>query len=78
MKERLDGLAVRINEAYRRLEEALGDRELMLLIGELLSEAEAECPEGEWSAWLEENFPGSVETARDFLALHRAQEHRLS
>ena len=75
MKERLDGLAVRVNEAYRRLEDAPGDRALMLLVGELLSEAKATVPEGAWQAWLDENFAGPLKAADDLLTLH--QEHRL-
>jgi hypothetical protein len=71
-REHLDGFAKRINAAYRQLEDAPEDRALMLGVGELLSEAKARCPERAWPAWLEENFEGSVKTAEDLLALHRA------
>jgi hypothetical protein len=63
--ERLDEMAIRINKAYRRLEDAPGDRTRMLRVGELLGEAKWGCPEGAWPAWLEEHFEGSVETAHD-------------
>jgi hypothetical protein len=68
--EHLDGLARRINEAYRNLGNAPGDRALMLQVGEFLSEAKTECPDAAWQVWLEENFEGSGEAARDLLALH--------
>jgi hypothetical protein len=68
--EHLDGLARRINEAYRNLGNAPGDRALMLQVGELLNEAKTECPDAAWQVWLEENFEGSGETARELLALH--------
>jgi hypothetical protein len=63
--ERLDEMAIRINKAYRRLEDAPGNRTRMLRVGELLGEAKWGCPEGAWPAWLEEHFEGSVETAHD-------------
>ncbi len=69
----LDGLAARINEAYRRLQDAPGERALMLLAGELLSEAKAAVPEGAWLGWLDENFVGPVKVAEDLLALHRVE-----
>lgn len=65
-----DGLAERINGAYRRFADAPGDRALMLRVGGLLSEAKTRCPEGAWPSWLEDNFEGSGEMAQDFLALH--------
>jgi hypothetical protein len=68
---RMDELAGRINEAYRRLKEAPGDRDLMLRTGELLDEAAAKSPEGAWPVWLEENFVGPAKTAHSLLTLYR-------
>jgi hypothetical protein len=68
----LDGLAKLINEEHRRLEASPRDRELMLRVGGLLSEAKMRCPDEAWQAWLEANFEGSEKRARELIDLHRA------
>lgn len=68
--EHLDGLAKRIDGAYRRLAGTPGDRALMLQVGGLLSEAKTRCSDEAWPAWLKDNFEGADHTARGLIALY--------
>ena len=63
--EGLADLAAVINEEHRRFEGALSSDapHHAIRAGELLIEAKARCPHGNWQAWLEEDFEGSVRTA---------------
>jgi hypothetical protein len=40
-------------------------------VGEMLIEARSAVPEGAWMSWLEQHFPGSGRSARDYMRLAR-------
>jgi hypothetical protein len=42
--------------------------------GQLLAEAKAAVPHGEWGGWLDENFPSSRRTAQGYMRLARVSE----
>ena len=72
-------LAAAINGEHRRFEGALSGDVLHHAIkaGELLIEAKARCPHGNWQAWLEENFEGSVRTAQAYMREAGGQPKRM-
>jgi hypothetical protein len=46
----------------------------VIAAGELLAEAKASMPHGEWTAWLKKNFDKDVSTARFFLRCYHKRE----
>jgi hypothetical protein len=64
----LPELAEQINAYHDRVVESLNSGlEHARHAGELLMEAKARCPHGEWSQWLAENFRGSGRTAQGYM-----------
>lgn len=66
----LDTLAAEINAHHRAFVEALRTAfERAILAGNLLIEAKAQVPHGEWLPWLRANFEGHTRTAQGYMQL---------
>ncbi|MCH8839366.1 MAG: DUF3102 domain-containing protein [Planctomycetes bacterium] len=63
-------LASEINAEHQACMQAAGKAiEHAMRCGDLLSEAKAKCPYGEWQDWLKQNFDASSRTARAYMRL---------
>jgi hypothetical protein len=68
--DRLRDLAAEINREAGLAERAWSSAlEHALRAGELLMNAKAQLPHGEWLPWLQANFKGSVRTAQSYMRL---------
>jgi hypothetical protein len=68
----LDELAAELAAEHQRCEAAYRRAlEHALRCGDLLIEAKAQLPRGEWGDWLANNFPASDRTARGYMQLAR-------
>jgi Protein of unknown function (DUF3102) len=74
-KSKLTELAERINAEHRACETAVNSALTHAMnAGELLSEAKASLPHGEFGPWLKENFAGSDRTARAYMRVYAHRE----
>lgn len=68
-------LATAINDEHRKCGEAvLTALDHAMRAGDLLIEAKAEIGHGNWQAWIEENFEGSVRRAQEYMRLAKNRE----
>jgi hypothetical protein len=68
-------LAAAINDEHRRCGEALLTAlDHAMRAGDLLIQAKAEIGHGNWQAWIEENFEGSLRSAQDYMRLAKNRE----
>lgn len=72
VKNALDSLAERITAAHEAAEAGTANSvRHAVKAGKLLEEAKELLPHGDWSAWLERNFPASRRTAQVYMSLAR-------
>jgi len=67
----LDALAIEANELHKKVGEAAENVVLSAWdCGARLNAAKEKVPHGEWAAWVETNFSGSIRTARIYMGLN--------
>lgn len=68
-------LATAINDEHRKCDEAVSTAlDHAMRAGDLLIKAKAEIGHGDWQAWVEENFEGSMRRAQEYMRLAKNRE----
>jgi hypothetical protein len=68
-------LVTAINDEHRRCDEAVSTAlDHAMRAGDLLIEARADIGHGNWQAWIEENFEGSLRRAQEYMRLAKNRE----